>query len=324
MFEGLQENQLEGALEALLFVTDEPVNAITLADMLEVDPAEAEAGLGRLRDRLAAEGSGIVLREVAGGWRLYTHPAFHELVEKYVISWDTRKLSQAALETLSIVAYSQPITRARISAVRGVNSDSSVNSLVEKGLLREAGVEDSPGNPVLYATTQTFLEKFGLRSVADLPPLESFAPDEETRRFVAERLSAARFVPNAVPEELAAEFADRDLAEGEAPESAAGDASQATLFDAAWEACEGDVASGDAAGVTSAADVPGSAGAPGTAGVLGTAGAPGAADGDGVLSFEGDAADDVQDAMRQAMAQALAQAAGAVEKIDFNELRFED
>lgn len=181
LFQGLQSDQLEGALEALLFVTDEPVNAIVMADMLEIEPAQAEEALGRLRDRLASEGSGIVLREVAGGWRLFTHPAYHELVEKYVVSWDTRKLSQAALETLSIVAYSQPITRARISAVRGVNSDSSVNSLVEKGLLREVGTEDAPGNPVLYATTQTFLEKFGLRSVADLPPLESFAPDEETR-----------------------------------------------------------------------------------------------------------------------------------------------
>ena len=99
MFEGLQESQLEGALEALLFVTDEPASAITLADMLEVEPAEAEAALGRLRERLAASGGGIVLREVAGGWRLYTHPAYHELVERYVLSWDTRKLSQAALET---------------------------------------------------------------------------------------------------------------------------------------------------------------------------------------------------------------------------------
>ena len=111
MFEGLQESQLEGALEALLFVTDEPASAITLADMLEVEPAEAEAALGRLRERLAASGGGIVLREVAGGWRLYTHPAYHELVERYVLSWDTRKLSQAALETLAIVAYSQPVTR---------------------------------------------------------------------------------------------------------------------------------------------------------------------------------------------------------------------
>lgn len=296
LFQGLQSDQLEGALEALLFVTDEPVNAIVMADMLEIEPAQAEEALGRLRDRLASEGSGIVLREVAGGWRLFTHPAYHELVEKYVVSWDTRKLSQAALETLSIVAYSQPITRARISAVRGVNSDSSVNSLVEKGLLREVGTEDAPGNPVLYATTQTFLEKFGLRSVADLPPLESFAPDEETRRFVAERLSASRMTEGlSVPEGLAAGEASEDATallafEGEGPngEEVRRDrdgAGQASLFEG-----EG--------GRLEDADTP--------------------------LSFEGAENPDMQDAMRQAMARAFAQASGAVEKIDFNELRFED
>lgn len=277
MFEGLQEGQLEGALEALLFVTDEPASAITLADMLEVEPAVVETALGRLRDRLAASGGGIVLREVAGGWRLYTHPAYHELVEKYVLSWDTRKLSQAALETLAIVAYSQPVTRARIAAVRGVNSDSSVNSLVEKGLLREAGVEDSPGNPVLYATTRTFLEKFGLRSTADLPPLETFAPDEETRRFVAERLGAARTV------------AESDAAD------ALGE-----------DALEGDAGVEELAGVLSDDDNPA---------------------GEGPLQealFDGDAPSGAEEAMRQAMLRALGQASGAVEKIDFNELRFED
>ena len=313
MFEGLQESQLEGALEALLFVTDEPASAITLADMLEVEPAEAEAALGRLRERLAASGGGIVLREVAGGWRLYTHPAYHELVERYVLSWDTRKLSQAALETLAIVAYSQPVTRARIAAVRGVNSDSSVNSLVEKGLLREAGAkeihvrisappflnpcyygtdidsretliachhstEDSPGNPVLYATTRTFLEKFGLRSTADLPPLETFAPDEETRRFVAERLGAAR----TAVEHGAVDASGADGGEGGAEEEAA---------------CATSRAEGE-----------------------------GSAD-EGPLQealFDGEAPAGAEEAMRQAMLHALGQASGAVEKIDFNELRFED
>lgn len=296
LFQGLQSDQLEGALEALLFVTDEPVNAIVMADMLEIEPAQAEEALGRLRDRLASEGSGIVLREVAGGWRLFTHPAYHELVEKYVVSWDTRKLSQAALETLSIVAYSQPITRARISAVRGVNSDSSVNSLVEKGLLREVGTEDAPGNPVLYATTQTFLEKFGLRSVADLPPLESFAPDEETRRFVAERLSASRMTEGlSVPEGLAA---------GEASE----DATALLAFEGEGPNGEEDRRDQDGAGQASLFEDEG--------------GRP--EEGDTPLSFEGAENPDMQDAMRQAMARAFAQASGAVEKIDFNELRFED
>ena len=133
------------------------------------------------------------LREVAGGWRLYTHPRYHALIEKYVISWDTRRLSQAALETLAVIAYCQPITRAGIASVRGVNSDSPVNSLVEKGLVREAGKDSSsPGQPMLYATTRSFLEKFGLASVRDLPDIDQFAPDEESRELIRERLGVTR------------------------------------------------------------------------------------------------------------------------------------
>ena len=190
MFSGLQEDQLKGALEAMLFVTDEPVSVIDLSTMLEVDSAKVESSLVSLRDEFERENRGIQLREVAGGWRLFTHPAFHDLIERYVISWDTRKLSQAALETLAIVAYCQPITRAGVASVRGVSSDSSINSLVEKGLLREAGTADAPGNPMQYATTRVFLERFGLRSVDDLPDVVQFAPDEETRALIRERLSA--------------------------------------------------------------------------------------------------------------------------------------
>mgnify|MGYP002766178807 CR=1 FL=1 len=183
---------LTGAIESMLFVTDEPVGVLTFADMLQVDPARVQESLVYLQSELEQAERGIQLREVAGGWRLYTHPRYHELIERYVLSWDTRKLSQAALETLAVVAYCQPITRNGVASVRGVSSDSSINSLVEKGLLREAGTQDAPGNPVLYATTRTFLEKFGLRSVRDLPLLESFAPDEETRAFISERLNVVR------------------------------------------------------------------------------------------------------------------------------------
>ncbi len=192
MFQGLQESQISGAVEALLFVTDEPVGTIALADMLEVEPGAVERALVDLQARFETDERGVQLREVAGGWRLYTHPVYHELVEKYVLSWDTRKLSQAAMETLAVVAYSQPVTRAGVASVRGVNSDSSINSLVEKGLVREAGAADTPGSPTLYATTRAFLEKFGLRSVSDLPDLGQFAPDDETRAFIRERLSATR------------------------------------------------------------------------------------------------------------------------------------
>ena len=209
MFEGLDQAQLPGAIEAMLFVTDEPVGVIELADMLEADPKLVEQALMDLREKLEREQRGIQLREVAGGWRLYTHPAYHDLVEKYVLSWDTRKLSQAAMETLAIVAYLQPCTRAGVASVRGVNSDSSINSLVEKGLIREAGQADAPGNPTLYTTTRGFLEKFGLRSVRDLPNLDEFAPDDATRQLIRERLSAggqeARVAPEAqVPDGEAA------------------------------------------------------------------------------------------------------------------------
>ena len=186
----LQGASLDGAIEALLFVTDEPVNALTLAEMLECAPAAVLESLQRIAQRLEENASGILLKEIAGGWRLYTNPAYHELLEKYVLSWDTRRLSQASLETLAIIAYGQPITRLGIASIRGVNSDSSVNSLMEKGLIRESGQADAPGYPMTYSTTRTFLEKFGLRDVGDLPELESFAPDEEIATLLREGLSA--------------------------------------------------------------------------------------------------------------------------------------
>lgn len=192
MYQGIQPDQIQGAIEAMLFVTDEPVSTLTFAEMLQVNVAEVDTCLHELQKKLESENRGIQLREVAGGWRLYTHPAFHDLIEKYVISWDTRRLSQAMLETLAVVAYSQPVTRSGIASVRGVNSDSSINSLVEKGLLREAGVADTPGNPILYATSRLFLEKFGLRSVDDLPPLADFAPDEDAKELIRARLSATK------------------------------------------------------------------------------------------------------------------------------------
>ena len=190
MFEGLQEEQLPAAIEALLFVTDEPVSAIALAQMLEVETAEATSALVKLQGQLERENRGIQLYEVAGGWRLCTHPVFHELLEQYVLSWDTRKLSGAALEVLAIVAYLQPVTRNQISAVRGVTSDGPLNTLVDRGYVREAGNAETPGNPTLYATTRTFLERYGLTSVKDLPPLQDFAPDEKTVQLIRERLGA--------------------------------------------------------------------------------------------------------------------------------------
>lgn len=215
------EAYVESALEALLFVSDEPVAAEKLAEMLERDSAEVTRALCQMREARREENAGVQLREVAGGWQLVTHAEHHELIERYVRSWDTRKLSAAAMETLAIIAYMQPVTRAQVSSVRGVTSDSSISSLVEKGLVREAGSADAPGNPTLYATTRTFLDKFGLRSTDDMTDLAEFAPDEETERLIRERLAATRKETELTDEE-AARLAEQMLFDDDATEAVAG------------------------------------------------------------------------------------------------------
>ena len=185
-----ESSDIRGALEALLFVSDEPVPSSRLAKVLEVATAEVDDTLHALATEYAREERGFQLREVAGGWRMYTHPAYHQQVEEYVLSWDTRRLSQAALEALAVVAYHQPVTRQGVNAVRGVNSEAVISSLIEKGLVREAGRDKNAGNAILYGTTRVFLERFGLKDLSELPPLAEFAPDPETERAIRERLNA--------------------------------------------------------------------------------------------------------------------------------------
>jgi segregation and condensation protein B len=186
----MSETSIRGPLEALLFVSDEPVSAARLARIMEAAPGEVESALAELAQEYRESERGFQLREVAGGWRLYTHPAHHDIIESYVLSWDTRRLSQAALEALAVVAYHQPVTRAGVNAVRGVNSEGVIASLMEKGLVKESGRDKNQGNAILYATTRTFLEKFGLKDISDLPPLAAFAPDDDTERAIRDRLSA--------------------------------------------------------------------------------------------------------------------------------------
>jgi len=187
----MSQEDLYGVLEALLFVSDEPVSAAELAKIIDARPSEVDSALAFLSHRFADEERGIQLREVAGGWRLYSHPAYHEVIERYIASWDARSLSQAALETLAIIAYHQPVTRSEINTIRGVGSEGVVSLLVDKGLVRETGRASSPGNAIIYGTSRTFLERFGLKSLNDLPPLEQFAPDERTKQIIRERLSSA-------------------------------------------------------------------------------------------------------------------------------------
>ncbi len=185
-----QDLKLRGALEALLFVSDEPVSAARLAKVIDAAPSDVDSALAELAQEYQETERGFQLREVAGGWRFYTHPGFHDVIETYVLSWDTRRLSQAALEALAVVAYHQPVSRNGINAVRGVNSEGVVASLAEKGLVREVGRDKNAGNSILYGTTRTFLEKFGLKDLSELPPIEEFAPDSETERAVRDRLSS--------------------------------------------------------------------------------------------------------------------------------------
>lgn len=187
--EVLDPQSSKGTLEALLLVSSDPVSASQLASVLNATPGEVASLLAELQAEYEDANRGFQLREVAGGWRLFTHPAFHDQVERFVLSWDTQRLSQAALETLAVIAYHQPVTREMVKGIRGVNSDGVISSLVDKGLIREVGRDAERGQAIIYGTTNAFLEKFGLRSVKDLPDLEQFAPDEQSRQFIRERLS---------------------------------------------------------------------------------------------------------------------------------------
>ena len=187
--ERLDASSVKPALEAMLLVSGDPVSASDLARVLGMTPGEVASALAELAAEYSDANRGFQLREVAGGWRMFTHPAYHDQVEALVLSWDTRKLSQAALEALAVVAYHQPVTREGVKAVRGVNSDGVISAHVDKGLVREVGRAADKGQAILYGTTQAFLEKCGLRSLRELPDLEQFAPDEESRKFIRERLS---------------------------------------------------------------------------------------------------------------------------------------
>ncbi|MBO4274462.1 SMC-Scp complex subunit ScpB [Microbispora triticiradicis] len=172
-----QGPSLAQALEAILMVVDEPVAEITLAQVLERPTAEVAAALRTLSAEYTASGRGFDLREVAGGWRFYTRAECAALVERFVRDGQQARLTQAALETLAVVAYRQPVSRARVAAVRGVSSDGVMRTLVARGLVEEAGT-DPESQAVLYRTTSYFLERLGLRSLDELPELAPFLPDD--------------------------------------------------------------------------------------------------------------------------------------------------
>ncbi|MFJ8582660.1 SMC-Scp complex subunit ScpB [Micromonospora sp. NPDC093277] len=173
----LSDAELRGALEAILLVVDQPVSELTLAQVLEQSPERIGPMLDDIAAGYTAAGHGFELRRAAGGWRLYTRPEYASYVERFVLDGQSVRLTQAALETLAVVAYKQPVTRSRISAIRGVNCDGVLRTLVSRGLVEECGTEPDSG-AFLYRTTIMFLEKLGLNSVDDLPPLAPFLPDD--------------------------------------------------------------------------------------------------------------------------------------------------
>ena len=171
--------ELRGALEALLFVMADPVDEATLAGALRCSPGQVRDGLADLAAGYDERRAGITLRRVGEGWRLYTRDEHAGVVERYLVEGQRSRLTQAALETLAVIAYRQPVTRARISAIRGVGVDGVMRTLVGRGLVHEVGTDPDSGGG-LYATTPLFLERLGLTSLEDLPELAPLLPETST------------------------------------------------------------------------------------------------------------------------------------------------
>lgn len=169
---------LHAALEAILMVTDAPVSAGQFASVLQVPTESVRQALAELvADYTGGQRPrGFELREAAGGWRLYSAPEFADAVSSFVLDGQTARLTQASLETLAVIAYRQPVSRGRIAAIRGVNVDSVVRTLLTRGLIEEAG-HDNEGGATLYRTSSYFLERLGLGSLDELPPLAPYLPD---------------------------------------------------------------------------------------------------------------------------------------------------
>ncbi len=166
--------ELEHSIEAILMVIDEPVAEETLAKVLSSSIEDIVSALATLVQSYA--GNGFELRQISGGWRFYSRPEYSAVVEKFVLDGQQSRLTQAALETLAVIAYRQPVSRARVSAIRGVNVEAVMKTLVTRGLVEESGLEHETG-AILYRTTTYFLERLGLNTLEDLPALAPYLPD---------------------------------------------------------------------------------------------------------------------------------------------------
>jgi segregation and condensation protein B len=185
----VDDDELARILEALLLVVDTPVSAETLGTVTEQPVHRITEILERIAGELTARDSGIDLREAGGGWRMYTRARYAPYVERLVMDGARSKLTRAALETLAVVAYRQPVTRARVSAVRGVNVDAVMRTLVARGLITEAGNDPDTG-ATAFSTTELFLERLGLNSLSDLPDIAPLLPDVDVIDDLSENLDS--------------------------------------------------------------------------------------------------------------------------------------
>jgi len=180
--------EAERAIEAVLMVAEEPIPGHLLAQLLEISPARVEELCTELAEAYQTEDRGFVLVRVAGGYRFQSHPDLAPYVERFALEGQSTRLSTAALETLAIVAYKQPVSRAQVSAIRGVNVDGVIRTLSQRGYIDEVARDPGPGQAVLYGTTARFLEKLGLDSIDDLPPLGEFVPRPEVMETLEQGL----------------------------------------------------------------------------------------------------------------------------------------
>jgi segregation and condensation protein B len=172
----LQMLELKPALEAVLMVADQPLDHLTLAQAVGHPPRDVEDALAALADEYTEQGRGFELRNVGGGWRFFTREEFAPAVERFVLEGQQARLTQAALETLAVVAYRQPVSRSRVSAIRGVNVDGVVRTLVTRGLIEEAGT-DAESGAILYRTSSYFLERMGMADLSELPDIAPMLPE---------------------------------------------------------------------------------------------------------------------------------------------------
>lgn len=173
------DSEARRAIEAIVMVAEEPADPRLLAQLLECAPTEVEAICAELAEEYRASDRGFELVKVAGGWRFQSRAELAPYVERFVLSGQSARLSAAALETLAIIAYKQPLSRAQVSAIRGVNVDAVIRTLQQRGYITELARDTGPGQAVLFGTTRLFLERLGLNSLDELPPLGDFVPGPE-------------------------------------------------------------------------------------------------------------------------------------------------